>query len=194
MIKLAIQMKKYIIQSLVLTVFLILILGFIYPLFIRGIAYLAPGSGNGTETTYKGRVVGFDLIGQDFTIDKYFHGRPSSVGYNASGSGGSNKSIYNPDYIKTMEATLDTFLVHNPGIPKKDVPVELITASGSGLDPDISPPAAYVQVSRIAKTRRLNSEEIQNLIKKMTVRPFLGLFGPEKVNVLKINIELDKLQ
>jgi K+-transporting ATPase ATPase C chain len=187
-------MKKYIIQSLLLTVFLILILGFIYPLFIRGIAYLAPGSGNGAETTYKGRVVGFDLIGQDFTSDKYFHGRPSSVGYNASGSGGSNKSIYNPDYIKTMEATLDTFLVHNPGIPKKDVPVELITASGSGLDPDISPPAAYVQVSRIAKTRRLNSEEIQNLIKKMTVRPFLGLFGPEKVNVLKINIELDKLQ
>jgi K+-transporting ATPase ATPase C chain len=187
-------MKKYIIQSLLLTVFLILILGFIYPLFIRGIAYLAPGSGNGAETTYKGRVVGFDLIGQDFTSDKYFHGRPSSVGYNASGSGGSNKSIYNPDYIKTMEATLDTFLVHNPGIPKKDVPVELITASGSGLDPDISPPAAYVQVLRIAKVRGLNSEEIQNLIKKMTVRPFLGLFGPEKVNVLKINIELDKLQ
>jgi len=70
----------------------------------------------------------------------------------------------------------------------------LITASGSGLDPDISPPAAYVQVLRIAKVRGLNSEEIQNLIKKMTVRPFLGLFGPEKVNVLKINIELDKLQ
>ena len=187
-------MKKYIIQSLLLTVFLILILGFIYPLFIRGIAYLSPGSGNGKETTYKGRVVGFDLIGQDFTSDKYFHGRPSSVGYNASGSGGSNKSIYNPDYIKTMEATLDTFLVHNPGITRKDVPVELITASGSGLDPDISPLAAYVQIPRIAKARGFSSEEIHSLINRMTEQPFLGFLGPEKVNVLKLNIELDKLQ
>ena len=93
-----------------------------------------------------------------------------------------------------MEATLDTFLVHNPGITRKDVPVELITASGSGLDPDISPLAAYIQIQRIAKTRGLRSEDIQILINKVTEKPFLGFLGPEKVNVLKLNIELDKLQ
>ncbi len=93
-----------------------------------------------------------------------------------------------------MQSRLDTFLVHNPGIKKAEVPVELITASGSGLDPDISPAAAYVQVPRIAKARGIQKEKIQKLIDRMTVKPLFGLFGPEKVNVLKINIELDKLQ
>jgi K+-transporting ATPase ATPase C chain len=187
-------MKKNILSSLILTLLLILLLGIFYPLLIRGIAYLSPGSGNGVETVYKGRVVGFDLIGQAFTADKYFQGRPSAVNYNATGSGGSNKSIYNPDYIKSMQSRIDTFLVHNPGIKKADVPVELITASGSGLDPDISPAAATIQVPRIAQARGIRKEKIQKLIEKMTVKPLFGFFGPEKVNVLKINIELDKLQ
>jgi len=187
-------MKKNIISSLVLTLLLILLLGIAYPLLIRGIAYFSPGSGNGVEASYKGRVVGFDLIGQAFTADKYFQGRPSAVNYNSAGSGGSNKSIYNPDYIKTMKARLDTFLVHNPGIIKADVPVELITASGSGLDPDISPAAAYVQVPRIATKRGIPKEKIQKLVERMTVKPLFGFLGPEKVNVLKLNIELDKLQ
>lgn len=179
---------------MILTLFLILLLGILYPLFIRGIAYFSPGSGNGSETLYKGRVVGFDLIGQAFTSDKYFQARPSAVNYNAAGSGGSNKSIYNPEYIKTMKARLDTFLVHNPEIKRSEVPVELITASGSGLDPDISPAAAYIQVPRIAKSRRMQKERIQKLVEKMTTKPLFGFIGPEKVNVLKINIELDKLQ
>jgi K+-transporting ATPase ATPase C chain len=187
-------MKKNILSSLILTLLLILLLGIFYPLLIRGIAYLSPGSGNGVETVYKGRVVGFDLIGQAFTADKYFQGRPSAVNYNATGSGGSNKSIYNPDYIKTMQSRLDTFLVHNPGIKKAEVPVELITASGSGLDPDISPAAGTIQVPRIAQARGIRKEKIQKLIERMTVKPLFGFFGPEKVNVLKINIELDKLQ
>lgn len=187
-------MKKNILSSLILTLILILLLGIFYPLLIRCIAYLSPGSGNGVETVYKGRVVGFDLTGQAFTADKYFQGRPSAVNYNATGSGGSNKSIYNPDYIKTMQSRLDTFLVHNPGIKKAEVPVELITASGSGLDPDISPAAAYVQVPRIATARGIQKEKIQKLIDRMTVKPLFGFLGPEKVHVLKINIELDKLQ
>ncbi|MGA2823459.1 MAG: potassium-transporting ATPase subunit KdpC [Bacteroidales bacterium] len=187
-------MKKNLISSLIFTLILIFLLGFLYPLLIRSIAYLTPGSGNGVETVYKGRVVGFDLIGQAFTADKYFQGRPSAVNYNAAGSGGSNKSIYNPEYINVMQSRLDTFLKHNPGIRKTDIPVELITASASGLDPDISPAGAYVQVLRIAKARGIQKEKIQKLIKRMTVKPLFGFFGPEKVNVLKINIELDKLQ
>jgi potassium-transporting ATPase KdpC subunit len=187
-------MKKNLISSLVLTLILVIVLGFLYPLLIRGIAYLSPGSGNGVETVSKGRVVGFDLIGQSFSTDNYFQGRPSAVNYNAAGSGGSNKSIYNPEYIVTMKARLDTFLIHNPGIRKSDVPVELITASGSGLDPDISPAAAYVQVGRIAKNRGIPKEKINDLVDRMIVKSFLGFLGPEKVNVLKLNIELDKLQ
>ena len=132
-------MKKYLKSSMVLTLILILLVGIFYPLLIRGIAYLSPGSGNGVETVTKGNVVGFDLIGQSFTGDKYFQGRPSAINYNAAVYGGSNKSIYNPEYINVMQARLDTFLRHNPRIRKADVPVELITASGSGLDPAIAP-------------------------------------------------------
>ena len=187
-------MKKNLKSSLILTLILILLLGFIYPLVIRSIAYISHGSGNGVETVYKGKVVGFDLIGQSFTEDKYFQGRPSAVSYNAAGSGGSNKSIYNPEYINVMQARLDTFLRHNPEIRKADVPVELITASGSGLDPDISPAAALVQVPRISSARGIRQEKIQQLVRQMTIKPFLGFIGVEKVNVLKINIELDKLK
>ncbi|MCX6247292.1 MAG: potassium-transporting ATPase subunit KdpC [Bacteroidetes bacterium] len=187
-------MKKNLLPSLILTLILIFILGFLYPLLIRGIAYFSPGSGNGVETVYKSRVVGFDRIGQSFTSDKFFQGRPSAVNYNAAGSGGSNKSIYNPEYRKILQSRLDTFLVHNPGIKPADVPVELITASGSGLDPDISPAAAFVQVQRIAHARGIETEKIANLIDRMTEKPLFGFLGPEKVNVLKINIELDKLK
>jgi K+-transporting ATPase ATPase C chain len=187
-------MKKNLISSLILTLILIVLLGFLYPMLIRGIAYLSPGSGNGVETVYKDKVAGFELIGQSFTSDKYFQGRPSAVNYNAAGSGGSNKSIYNPEYRKTLQSRLDTFLFHNPGIRKEDVPVDLITASGSGLDPDISPASAYVQVNRIARVRGIERGKINRLVERMTVKPFLGFFGPPKVNVLKINIELDNLR
>jgi potassium-transporting ATPase KdpC subunit len=187
-------MKRNILSSIILTLILILSLGIGYPLLIRTIAYLSPGSGNGVETLVKNKVVGFDLIGQSFTADKYFQGRPSGVNYNAMGSGGTNKSIYNPEYIKVMQARVDTFLRHNPAVKKSEIPVELITASGSGLDPDISPAAAYVQVTRIAGVRSIEEEKLKQLISQMTVKPMLGFLGPEKVNVLKINVELDKLK
>ena len=186
-------MQKSLISFLIITLILILLLGIIYPLLIRGIAYLSPGSGNGVETVHKGRVVGFDLIGQAFTSDKYFQGRPSAVNYNAAGSGGSNKSIYNPVYIKIMQARLDTFLVHNPGVKKQDVPVELITASGSGLDPDISPKAAWIQIPRIARIRGIPEQKLKILVEQMEMRSMLGFLGPEKVNLLKLNVALDNL-
>ena len=113
--------------------------------------------------------------------------------YNAAGSGGSNKGPSNPDYLKVVQARIDTFLVHNPGIEKKDIPVELVTASGSGLDPDISPKAALVQVKRVAAARKVSEEKITELVSAHIEKPLLGMFGPEKVNVLRLNLALEKL-
>jgi len=187
-------MKNYLFPSLKLTGILILFLGFLYPLLIRGVAYLAPGSGDGVKIYKNGKIVGFREIGQSFQEDKYFWGRPSAVNYNASGSGGSNKSIYNPEYIQIMKTRIDTFLARNPGIKRNEVPVEMITASGSGLDPDISREAALIQIDRISKVRKIGKAQLTLLVDKMTLHPFLGVFGPEKVNVLALNLELDKLK
>ncbi|MFI5156025.1 MAG: potassium-transporting ATPase subunit C, partial [Chitinophagales bacterium] len=128
-----------------------------------------------------------------FTQDKYFWSRPSAVAYNAAGSGGSNKGPTNPDYLKDVQSRIDSFLVHNPGIKKEEIPAELVTASGSGEDPNLSVMGALVQVSRIAKIRNLNEDNLKKLVASQTERPVLGLFGPEKVNVLKLNIALDAL-
>src|SRR6185312_15897344 len=146
-------MKKYLLTSLKLTVVMIIILAGLYPLFIAGVAKLAPGHGRGETISVNGKVVGYSNIGQKFTDDKYFWGRPSAVDYNAAGSGGSNKGPTNPDYLKIVQDRVDSFLVHNPGIKKEEIPSELVTASGSGQDPDLSPAAAYIQVKRIASIR-----------------------------------------
>lgn len=133
------------------------------------------------------------LVGQAFTQDKYFQGRPSAVGYNAGGSGGSNKGPSNPDYLAQVQARIDTFLAHNPSVKKSDIPSDLVTASGSGLDPHISPEGAYVQVSRIAKARNLDEVKVKALVEKSVQQPLLGLFGTKTVNVLELNIALDQL-
>jgi len=187
-------MKNYLFPSLRLTVILILVLGFLYPLIIRGVALLSNGSGDGERLYKNGKVIGFKEIGQSFREDKYFRGRFSSVNYNACGSGASNKSIYNREYIQTIKARIDTFLVRNPGIKRYEIPVELVTASGSGLDPDISREAALIQVGRISKARKIGKVQLSKLVNDMTNPPFLGVFGPEKVNVLSLNLELDKLK
>jgi K+-transporting ATPase ATPase C chain len=134
------------------------------------------------------------LIGQKFTDDKYFWSRPSAVDYNAASSCGSNKGPSNPDYLAVVQARLDTFLLHNPEVMKADVPAELVTASGSGLDPDLSPKAAAVQIARIAKLRNISEEKVTALVNSNIQKPLLGLFGPSKINVLKLNIELDNLK
>lgn len=186
-------MKTYILPSLKLTGILIIICAVIYPLLIAGIAKASPGGGKGQTIEVNGKVVGYKNIGQNFTDDKYFQGRPSAVNYNAAGSGGSNKGGSNSDYLTTVQSRIDTFLVHNPTIKKSDIPADLVTASGSGLDPNISIQAAKIQVARIAKVRNRSEKEIYNLIEKNTETPLLGLFGPEKINVLKLNIELNKM-
>jgi K+-transporting ATPase ATPase C chain len=187
-------MKNNILPAIKLTLVCIVVFAVLYPLAIWGIAYfVAPNHGNGEVVMQKGKVVGYALIGQSFTQAKYFNGRPSAVGYNAAGSGGSNKAPNNPDYLTSVKFAIDTFLLNNPTVKKEDVPVELVTASGSGLDPDISPKAALVQVPRIAKARHINEDKLKELIKEHIEAPLLGFLGPAKVNVLKLNVSLDNL-
>jgi len=184
-------MKKYILPSIMLSIISMLVFVVLYTLIVWGIGYVAaPNHGDGEVVTVNGKVVGYKLVGQSFTQAKYFNGRPSSVGYNAAGSGGSNKGPSNPDYLKGVQAAIDSFMVHNPTVKKEDVPVELVTMSGSGLDPDISPKAAMVQIPRIAQTRHLSESQITALVKRHIEKPW---FGPAHINVLLLNVDLDKL-
>jgi K+-transporting ATPase ATPase C chain len=187
-------MKRYILPSLKLTLVLLIICSVLYPLLIAAVGKLTPGGGDGETISVKGKVVGYAKIGQKFTDDKYFWSRPSAVDYNAAGSAGSNKGPTNPDYLKTVQDRIDTFLVHNPGIDKKDIPAELVTASGSGEDPDLSPAAAKIQVKRVAAIRSIDEARLNKLIDDHTQGPLLGLLGPSKVNVLKLNVALDELK
>lgn len=154
-----------------------------------------PNDGNAEVATLDGKVVGAANVGQQFTQDIYFWGRPSCAGdgYDAASSGGSNKSPTNPEYLAEVEARIDTFLVHHPYLQRKDVPAEMVTASGSGLDPDITPQCARVQVKRVAAARGMSEQQVADLVEKSIQSPFLGLFGTEKVNVLKLNIALEEL-
>ncbi len=186
-------MKQHIIPALRLTAVCIGFFCGIYTLLIWTIAQAAPAHGLGETIQVNGKTVGYALEGQNFTQDKYFWGRPSAVNYNAAGSAGSNKGPSNPDYLKDVQAKIDTFLGHNPGVNKEDIPSELVTYSGGGLDPDLSPEGAEIQVKRIAKTRHLPEDKVKELIKQNTVEPLLSLLGPSKVNVLKLNIALDNL-
>ena len=185
-------MRKYILPSLKLTLVLIVICSVVYPLLVAVVGWLTPGQGNGVTVEYNGKVVGYANIGQRFTADKYFWSRPSAVAYNAAGSGGSNKGPSNPDYLKDVQAHIDTFLAHNPGVRAADIPAELVTYSGSGLDPDLSPVGARVQVKRIAAVRHLSEDKLNMLVDRYVQRPLWGIFGPAKVNVLELNLALDR--
>jgi K+-transporting ATPase ATPase C chain len=160
---------------------------------IRAIALLAPAQGNGQTVSANGKVVGYALIGQKFDQDKYFWSRPSAVNYNAAGSGGSNKGPSNPEYLASVQANIDTFIKHNPAVQKRDIPSDLVTASGSGEDPDISVQGALVQVARVAKSRHMDEVQVNALVQAHIEKPFLGM-GPEKVNVLQLNLALDKIK
>jgi len=188
-------MKTCLLPSIKITIILLVICAGLYPLAIAAIGKLTPGSGDGETLTFKGRVVGFANVGQKFTKDQYFWSRPSAVDYNAAGSAGSNKGPTNPDYLnKDVKGRIDTFLKHNPTVKKEQIPAELVTASGSGLDPDLSPDGAKIQAARIAKVRGLTEQQVLALVDAHTEKPLLGLFGPPKVNVLKLNIALDELK
>ena len=187
-------MKKNLLISVRLTLVMIILCAVLFPLLIAAIGKATPGGGKGKTISANGRVVGYELVGQKFTQDKYFWSRPSAVDYNAAGSAGSNKGPSNPDYLKIVQDRIDTFLVHNPGVKREEIPADLVTASGSGLDPDISPASAYVQVKRVAAIRHITEDKVKALVDAHVDKPFLGIFGPSRVNVLKLNVALDELK
>jgi len=184
-------MPKYILPALKLTLVFIILCSVIYPMLVAGVGRLTPGGGKGETLRKDGKVIGYANMGQKFTADGYFWGRPSAAGFNAAGSGGSNKGPSNPDYLKDVQAHIDSFLVHNPGVVKADIPAELVTYSGSGLDPDLSPAGVRIQVARVARARHWEVKKVNELVDLYTEKPLLGLFGPAKVNVLKLNLALD---
>jgi K+-transporting ATPase ATPase C chain len=187
-------MIKNLKPAIILSILTIIMFGFAYPLIIFMIAQIIPEKSIGSPLIINERVIGFENIGQSFTEDKYFWGRPSAVNYNAASTGGSNKGPTNSDYLAVVNARIDSFVVHNPGINKKDIPSELVTASGSGIDPNISPEAAYIQILRISKERKISGDKLKELVRQNIEKKDLGFLGIEKVNVLKLNLALDNLK
>jgi len=185
-------MKQHLLPAIKLTFICLVLFCGLYSLLIFGIAQAAPNKGEGQTISVNNKVVGYALEGQSFTADKYFNGRPSAAGYNAAGSSGSNKGPSNPEYLKTVSDRIDSFLVHNSTVQKENIPSDLVTASGSGLDPDISLQGAIVQVDRIAKTRNLSKEKINTIIQNNVEKSAFNSI--EKINVLKLNIALDNLK
>ena len=186
-------MKNHIFPALKLTLLSLVLLVVVYPAVVWAVAQFAPNKGRVVFLEKNGKTVGAANVGQKFTEDKYFWSRPSAVDYNAAGSGGSNKGPSNPDYLAQVAARIDTFLVHNPTVKRADVPAELVTASGSGLDPHLSPEGALVQAERVARARKIPVEKVVALVESQTEKPLLGLFGPAKINVLALNLALDSL-
>ncbi len=198
-------MLREIRPAIVVLVALTLITGLAYPLAMTGIAkVIFPNQAQGSLIERDGTVVGSALIGQQFTSDKYFHGRPSATTapdpndatktvpapYNASNSGGSNYGPSNKALIDRVQGDIDTLKKENPSQP---VPSDLVTTSASGLDPDISPEAALFQVPRVAKARNLPEDRVRQLVGENTEARLLGLLGEPHVNVLQLNLALDKL-
>lgn len=180
--------------SIKITLAMCVLLGVGYVLVLRGVSAVAGPNGGEAETVVLcGKIVGAASVGQAFTDSIYFWGRPSAVDYNGGGSGGSNKGTTNPEYLAEVEQRIVDFLAAHPYLSRNEVPSEMVTASGSGLDPDISPRGAQVQVRRVALARGLDTSVVQHLVDSLTQRPWLGLFGTEKVNVLRLNVALEEL-
>jgi potassium-transporting ATPase KdpC subunit len=190
--------------AIVVLVALTAITGLAYPLAITGIAGLVfSHQAQGSLIVRGNEVVGSALIGQDFTSDRYFHGRPSATTapdpqdstktvpkpYNAAGSGGSNLGPTNKALIDRVSADVDKLKKENSAA----VPIDLVTTSGSGLDPDISPEAAFFQVPRVANARKLPDDRVRQLVSEHIERPLVGVLGESRVNVLKLNLALDQL-
>ncbi|MBS1544309.1 MAG: potassium-transporting ATPase subunit KdpC [Bacteroidetes bacterium] len=185
-------MDKHVIPSIKITALTMLLFGVVYPLTITAISWLAPGRGDGVPVEQDGVVVGYEVIGQSFRSDKFFHGRPSAVNYNPASTGGSNKGPSNPEFLATVDQRIADLLKLHPTLQVSQIPIDLVTASGGGLDPHISTASARIQIARVANARQLDPSIIKKLVEDHIETPTAGM-GPSRVNVLKLNIALEKL-
>lgn len=184
-------MKKDLITALRMTIATTILLGLIYPLVITALAQLVfHDKANGQIITRNGEAIGSRIIAQPFTSAKYFHPRPSAAGngYDAANSGGTNLASTNQKLIDRVR--VDAVALHREN-PSQPIPVDLLTTSASGLDPEISPAAAEFQIPRIARERRLSESTVRQLVQQHTLQRYLGLLGEPRVNVLELNLALD---
>jgi K+-transporting ATPase ATPase C chain len=181
--------------ALRINIFLTILLGVGYPLAVTGISQLVfPHQANGSLIVKGNQVIGSELIGQNFTKPEYFQPRPSAAGsdgYDPTASGGFNYGPTNQKLIDRVKASVDKFHKENPDY-RGPIPADLLTGSGSGLDPDISPASAQAQAFRVAKARGISVDQINQLVAQYTKSPDLGLLGEPRVNVLKLNLALDE--
>ncbi len=182
--------------SIRMTIIMTVLLGLLYPVAMTAIGYaIFPRQAEGSLLARGNTIVGSELIGQSFTSAKYFHSRPSAAGnngYDATSSGGSNLGPTSKALIDSVGKRIKD-VTQSEGVQASQVPIDLVTASGSGLDPDISPAAADLQAERVAKARGVNPNTVRQLIEDNTHRRWLGLFGEPGVNVLKLNLAIDSL-
>lgn len=186
-------MKKNLLIALWFTLVTTMMFGALYPLAITGLAQvLFPGRANGQLIERNGKIVGSRIIGQTFSEAGYFHSRPSSAGtgYDPTSSSGSNLAPTNKNLIERVKGDIQKLQAENPNVP---IPVDLVTASGSGLDPDISPAAAEFQIPRVAHARGMTADDVRTLVRRHTMDRGLGFLGEPRVNVLELNLELDAL-
>ena len=180
-----------------MTIVLTLLTGILYPVAMVGLAHLLfPRQAEGSLMVRDGRIIGSALIGQNFSSERYFHPRPSAAGdkgYDAANSSGSNLGPTNKTLIDTVRARASTLREHEPGINHGEIPVDLVTASGSGLDPEITPAAAVIQIPRVAKARGLSEDAVRSIVRTHTRGRVLGVLGEPGVNVLQLNLALDNL-
>ncbi|HKF40866.1 MAG TPA: potassium-transporting ATPase subunit KdpC [Candidatus Acidoferrum sp.] len=185
-------MKKQLIVAIAYTIVTTVIFGLGYPLLVTGLSQLLfPKQANGSLIVKNGQVVGSRLLGQSFSADKYFHPRPSNAGsgYDPLASGGSNLGPTNQALVTRVEQDVARWQKENPGVP---IPSDLVTSSGSGLDPDISPASAAFQVARVANARGVRQDQIRTIVAKHTQGRQWGIFGEARVNVLELNLDLDE--
>ncbi len=188
-------MKREIRRAFLVLVFFSILTGCLYPVFMTAVSRVFfPYRAGGSIIMFQGKMVGSELIGQNFTKPEYFHGRPSRMNYNAGNSGGSNLGPTNATLVKCVQERADSFRSENGLSKERPVPADMLLESASGLDPHISLESALLQARRVSAARRLSENEVAALVRESEEKPLLGFLGRTRVNVLKLNMRLDQVQ